>query len=148
MKNKILLVDDEPEILSTLKYLLVHEGFEVETVLDGEAAFELLSFTRFDAIVCDLIMPRLDGMGLLKRIRGMNMLLPFIFLSGHAGEKEELEVTSFGAYELIHKPHLNLIAPALQKLLHVDKEVKILQRSGEVANEFLELLHNTNKKAA
>lgn len=148
MKNKILLVDDEPEILNTLGFLLAHEGYEIETASNGEEALVALADNSFKAVVCDLLMPKLDGLSLLRKVRSDNKLIPFLFLSGHAGIEEELEVTNFGAYDLVHKPHLNQIPGALSKLIQADKEVKMLQDSGVEAMEFLELLHNSNKRVA
>lgn len=145
--NKILLVDDEVEILSALSYLLKRAGYDVDSVTDGVQALEKLYTNQYVAVVCDYIMPKLDGIGLLREVRAEKNFTPFLFLSGHAGHREELEVSSLGAYELIQKPHIDKVIPGLKKLIQSHSEVKILiDHAHEDSSEFLDLLHGSHRK--
>ena len=66
---KILVVDDESNLRLVVQKELSRQGHDVETASDGEAAWESLEHEDFDVILCDINMPRLDGIGLLRRLR-------------------------------------------------------------------------------
>lgn len=147
-KQKILVVDDESEIVEVVTFLLRREGFEVITALNGiEALSKIATAGNVAAVICDLKMPKMDGLIFLKSVRETHSLLPFIFLSGHAGSEEEHEMINYGTYEVIQKPHVNRVIPAIHKLLAADQDVKSMAGSKEAA-EFLEILHSTGKKMA
>ncbi|MFP5387512.1 MAG: response regulator [Bacteriovoracia bacterium] len=145
-RPRILLIDDEKDILTLLGSFLEGEGFEVETAENGELALKKINSESFSAVVCDLKMPVMDGITLLKKIREAKNFLPFVFLSGHANLDDEHEVINYGSYELIHKPHIDKIPMTLRALLKADQEVKRLEKSGVHAIDFLEILHESNIK--
>ncbi len=66
---KLLVVDDESNLRLVVQKELTRQGHEVETASDGETAWSLLEETDFDVLLCDINMPRLDGIGLLRRMR-------------------------------------------------------------------------------
>jgi DNA-binding NtrC family response regulator len=147
-KPRILLIDDEKDILKMLGIFLEREGFSVETAENGEEAWGKIAGEHFSAVVCDLKMPVMDGLTLLKRVRTEKNYMPFIFLSGHANFDDEHEIINYGAYELIHKPNIEKVPAALRTLLKADKEVKKLEKSGIHAIDFLEILHESSIKKA
>lgn len=144
---KILIIDDEPEICSLLRYLLSREGFDAQVSVSSIEALKLLQTSKFDGVICDFAMPVMDGITLLKNIRSVKNFTPFIFLSGHASNKEELEMINLGACEVIQKPNVKQVAPALRKLLKSASELKGLEKSGGEAEEFLIMLHEAKKLA-
>lgn len=144
---KILIIDDEPEICSLLRYLLSREGFDAHVAESSLEALKLLQSSKYDGVVCDFAMPVMDGITLLKTIRSDKNFTPFIFLSGHAGNKEELEMVNLGACEVIQKPNVKLVAPALRNLLKSASELRGLEKAGEEAEEFLIMLHEAKKLA-
>ncbi len=87
--RRYLLVDDNAPFVENLAEILREDGHEVAFAHDGEAALALILGTRFDALVSDLRMPRMDGAALLERLRAVDPGLPVIFLSGD-GEVEPL----------------------------------------------------------
>ena len=147
-RPRILLIDDEKDILKTLGFYLESEGFSVETAENGKEAFDRISKEDFSAVVCDLRMPVMDGLTLLRKVRTDKNFMPFIFLSGHANLDDEHEIINYGAYELIHKPHIEKVPAALRSLLKADQEVKKLEQSGVHAIDFLEMLHESKIKKA
>jgi DNA-binding NtrC family response regulator len=149
MKSKplVLIIDDESEILEILSFILRRNGMDVVSASDGVEALKLINSRKFSGVVSDLLMPNIDGLQLLKIVRGNGNNIPFIFLSGHANALDEHDMINYGAYELIHKPDLEKVPDSLQKLFKADVEVEMLAACGDVALEFLELLHDSNKKA-
>ncbi len=102
----ILLADDNADMRAYVERLLSTSGFTVETAADGEAALEAVRRRRPDLIVSDVMMPGLDGFGLLSRIRADEKLkdVPFILLSARAGEEARLEGIRAGADDYLVKP--------------------------------------------
>ncbi|WP_197995215.1 ATP-binding protein [Neorhizobium galegae] len=102
----VLLADDNADMRAYVERLLSTSGFTVETAADGEAALNAARLRRPDLIVSDVMMPGLDGFGLLSRIRADDDLrdLPLILLSARAGEEARLEGIRAGADDYLVKP--------------------------------------------
>lgn len=130
--NKILIVDDEISIRETLKEILEYEGYQVIEATNGEDAYNLVKETNFDVVLCDIKMPKMDGMEFLEKAMEIAPGLPIIMISGHGSMDTAIEATRIGAYDFLSKP------PDLNKLLvtvrnAVDKnnlviETKVLRR--------------------
>ena len=105
MKSKILLVDDERDIVEFLQYNLVQEGFDVIIAYDGKEALSKIS-SKPDLIVLDIMMPVLDGYEVCRRIRDTKGFetTPIIFLTAKAGEYDEILGLELGASDYIQKP--------------------------------------------
>jgi two-component system response regulator ChvI len=103
MSASIALVDDDRNILSSLSIALIAEGFVTRLYSDGHAAFKALSENPPDLVVCDIKMPNLDGIELLRRLREKNDL-PFIFLTSKTDELDEALGFAMGADDYIAKP--------------------------------------------
>ncbi len=105
MKTKILLVDDEKDIVEFLQYNLEQEGFQVISAHDGKEALEKL-VERPDLIVLDVLMPKIDGFEVCKKIRSMDEFknTPVIFLTAKTAEIDEIQGLNLGADDFIQKP--------------------------------------------
>jgi len=100
--NRVLLVDDEPGILFTLKEVFVDRGYEVETARSGKEALEKLE--AIDAVVTDLSMPGMSGLELLQQIRERDESLPVVLLTAHGSERVAVNAIKAGAYDYLTKP--------------------------------------------
>ena len=124
MANKILLVDDEKDIVEFLTYNLKQEGFEVIAAYDGDEALEKVN-EKPDLIILDIMMPKLDGYEVCKRIRANPEYenIPVIFLTAKAGEIDEIFGLELGASDYIQKPisPKKLVARVKSNLRKVDK---------------------------
>jgi CheY-like chemotaxis protein len=78
MAKKTLVVEDEPASLKVLRYFLSHEGYEVVGAKDGVEALELLAQSRFDLVLSDLKMPRIDGLALARHLLSQEPLTPIV----------------------------------------------------------------------
>ncbi|MHB1687939.1 MAG: response regulator transcription factor [Ignavibacteriaceae bacterium] len=105
MKTKILLVDDERDIVEFLQYNLAQEGFDVIIAYDGKEALAKIS-EKPDLIILDIMMPILDGYEVCRRIRDIKGFenTPIIFLTAKAGEYNEILGLELGASDYIQKP--------------------------------------------
>jgi DNA-binding NtrC family response regulator len=103
---KLLVVDDEKNLLMVVQKEMSRRGHEVETASDGEAAWELLEQQDFDVLLCDINMPRLDGIALLRRLREKSQNIPeVIMLTGQATVETAIEAMKLGAYDYLTKPY-------------------------------------------
>jgi two-component system nitrogen regulation response regulator NtrX len=107
----ILVIDDEKSIRSTLKDILEHEGFTIELASNGAEAIELFSTNQFDAVLCDIKMPGMDGIEVLEKIQETGKDVPVIMISGHGTIDTAVEAIKKGAFDFIEKP------PDLNRLL-------------------------------
>ena len=104
--KRILLADDNADMRGYVERLLTQAGYRVEAVPDGLAAAERAAIAPPDLVLSDVMMPRLDGFGLLERLRGDEATadLPIILLSARAGEEESIEGLEAGADDYLVKP--------------------------------------------
>jgi two-component system response regulator AtoC len=102
---KLLVVDDESNLRLVVQKEMSRQGHEVETASDGETAWNMLEETDFDVVLCDINMPRLDGIGLLRRLREKAQNQPeVIMLTGNATVETAIDAMKLGAYDYLTKP--------------------------------------------
>lgn len=101
--NKILLVEDDVELMDMLKGYLVNDGFEVKTAQDGQAAIDKFNSEEFDLLLLDLMIPKIDGMTVLKTIREKD-LTPILIISAKDTDLDKALGLGFGADDYISKP--------------------------------------------
>jgi DNA-binding NtrC family response regulator len=115
---KILVIDDERSIRNTLKDILGLEGHKVEVAEDGEQGFTMASGTKFDAVFCDIKMPKMDGMEVLDKLRENSPETPIVMISGHGDVDTAVESIKKGAFDYIQKPlDLNRLLVTLRNAL-------------------------------
>lgn len=100
---KILVVDDEKNILDVVKAYLEKDGLDVVTAMDGESAMSMLNSETFHLVVLDLMLPKLTGEEVCRRIRASSSI-PIIMLTAKADEEERIEGISIGADDYLTKP--------------------------------------------
>ncbi|MCG6964711.1 MAG: response regulator transcription factor [Acidobacteria bacterium] len=100
----IAVVDDEANILDTVGFALRREGYLVETYAEGAAAWEVFQRTLPDLAILDIVMPRMDGLELCRRLRGRSEALPIIFLTSRDEEFDRVLGLELGADDYLCKP--------------------------------------------
>ncbi len=100
---RVLVVDDEPQIVGLLRSYLERDGFDVDEAADGEAALEATRRVRPDLVLLDLMLPRVDGREVCRRIRDMGQT-PIIMLTARDEETDKLVGLELGADDYITKP--------------------------------------------
>ncbi len=113
MIKKILLIEDEVPIRRVLSKILTEENknYILTEAEDGKSGLIEISKTNFDLVLCDIKMPKMDGIEVLKNAREKYAALPFIMLTGHGNIETAVEAMKYGAYDFIPKP------PDLNRLL-------------------------------
>jgi len=101
---KILVIDDEKVIRNTLKEILEYETHEVDIAVDAIEGLEMIQNEKYDIILCDIKMPKLDGIEALEKITEISPDTPVIMISGHGNVETAVEAIKKGAYDFIEKP--------------------------------------------
>ena len=101
--SNILIIDDEKAIRKTLSEILSYEGYKIDEAGDGEEGLKKLKEKEFDVVLCDIKMPKVDGIEFLERSREINADTPIIMISGHGTIETAVEAVKKGAYDyLLH----------------------------------------------
>lgn len=123
--NKILLVDDEPNVRETIKELLTFKDYDVKTATNGQEALDVLEYWTPDLIICDIVMPVMDGNELHEIIKENQLLspIPFIFLSAKNEADLMRKCLLDGADDFLTKPFKinELILVVIAKLQRFEK---------------------------
>lgn len=137
----LLVIDDEKTIRNTLKEILEYEGYRVDEAADGVAGLEMVKNNNYDAVLCDIKMPKMDGLELLPKILEMSPDTPVIMISGHGTIETAVEATKKGAYDFISKPpDLNRLLITLRNAVEKQNlvvETKILKRKVSKTTEII-----------
>lgn len=137
----ILLIEDEEPIRRVMVKILVDENknYQITEASHGKEGLEKLTRDNFDLILCDIKMPKMDGMEVLQQARKKNISIPFIMLTGHGNLETAVEAMKLGAYDFIPKPpDLNRLLTAVRNALQTKtlvKENKALKK--KVAEKYL-----------
>lgn len=144
--SKILIIEDEEPIRRVLVRILTDEdsSFEIHEASDGKKGLDLIKNDSYDLVLCDIKMPKVDGIELLQRTRKTNSTVPFIMLTGHGNIETAVESMKLGAYDFISKPPdlnrlINSVRNALEKK-ELIAENKILRK--KVAKKY-EIIGNS-----
>lgn len=129
---RILVIDDERSIRNTLKDILEYEKYEVDLAEDGIDGLEMASQKKYDVILCDIKMPRLDGMEVLEQLLAKDQDNTVVMISGHGTIETAVEAIKKGAYDFISKPpDINRMLITLRNALdktELVSETKVLKR--------------------
>ena len=96
-QKKILFVEDDPTLGFVVKDHLTLEGYDIEWIKDGQAAFEVFGQTPFDLCIFDVMLPKLDGFQLAKKVRQKNKNIPILFLTAKSLQEDRLHALRIGA---------------------------------------------------
>ena len=128
----ILIIDDEKSIRKTLSEILSYEGYKIDEAGDGEEGLKKFTEKTYDVVLCDIKMPKLDGIEFLDRSKMVNPDVPVIMISGHGNLDTAVEAVKKGAFDYISKPpDLNRLLITLRNALDKQSlvtETKVLKR--------------------
>ncbi len=142
---KILVIDDEKAIRNALRDILEHEKHTVEEAEDGAGGLDKAKKAKFDLVLCDIKMPKMDGLEFLHKITAHNDDLPVIMISGHGTIDTAVDALKKGAFDFIEKPpNISRILVSVRNALDrgdLVKETKVLrQKVGKVKGNGVQMI--------
>ena len=139
--SNILIIDDEKAIRKTLSEILSYEGYKIDEAGDGEEGLKRFKQKSYDVVLCDIKMPRLDGIEFLDKAREANPDVPVIMISGHGTIETAVEAVKKGAYDYISKPpDLNRLLITIRNAMdktNLVAETKVLKRKVSKVEEMI-----------
>jgi len=139
--SNILIIDDEKAIRKTLTEILSYEGYKIEEAGDGEEGLKKFREKSYDVVLCDIKMPKLDGLEFLDKARESNPDVPVIMISGHGTIETAVEAVKKGAYDYISKPpDLNRLLITIRNAMdktNLVAEAKVLKRKVSKVEEMI-----------
>lgn len=137
----ILIADDEKAIRKTLKEILEYENYKVDEAEDGQKAYDMLKEGGYDVALCDIKMPKMDGMEVLDRVKKEGVETEIIMISGHGTLETAVDAVKKGAYDFISKPpDLNRLLITVRNALEKSNlvvETKVLKRKVSKTREII-----------
>lgn len=137
----ILIIDDEKSIRKTLNEILSFEGYKIDEASDGEEGLKKFKEKNYDIVLCDIKMPKLDGIEFLEKAKEINDETPIIIISGHGNIETAVEAVKKGAYDYISKPpDLNRMLITLRNAMEKTSlvaETKVLKRRASKVQEIV-----------
>lgn len=149
--KKILLVDDEFDLLDILKIDIESLGFETITANNGQEALNIMKQVKagqiwIDAILSDINMPILNGLGFLKELRNIGLDTPFVFFSGYGDKEKTIEALRLGALDFLEKPYdPDMLLSTMKKaaelgsmMRQIESELEVLVKNSHIPEEDIE----------
>ncbi|HZF63869.1 MAG TPA: sigma-54 dependent transcriptional regulator [Chitinophagaceae bacterium] len=137
----ILIIDDEKAIRKTLSEILTFENYKVEEAPDGEEGLRKFREKVYDVVLCDIKMPKIDGLEFLQKAVETNPDVPIIMISGHGNIETAVEAVKKGAYDFIQKPpDLNRLLITIRNAMERNSlvsETRVLRRKANRVQEMI-----------
>ena len=125
---KLLIVDDEKSIRDALRDILEYEQYEVDEAKDGEEGLAMVLKTHYDVALCDIKMPKLDGLDMLLKAKEEGVITQFVMISAFGNVENAVEATKRGAFDFITKPpDLNRLLITVRNALEKSKDVEVIK---------------------
>lgn len=118
--KKILIIEDEKTLADALSIKLARLGYRIQVAIDGEDGIKLITTEKFDLILLDLIMPKIDGFGVLAALKTNKIVTPVIILTNLSQENDLRRTKEFGAVGFFIKSNTS-IATIVEQVVHVLK---------------------------
>ena len=124
--KKLLIIDDEKSIRKALREILEYEKYHVEEAVDGSEGLSMIQKGKYDIILCDIKMPKMDGIEVLDKIMQLSSDTPVIMISGHGNIETAVEAVKKGAFDFIAKPlDLNRLLVTIRNAM--DKSTLVIE---------------------
>ena len=137
----ILIIDDEKAIRKTLSEILSFEGYKIDEASDGEEGLKKFKDKTYDVVLCDIKMPKIDGIEFLQKAGESNPDIPIIMISGHGNIETAVEAVKTGAYDYISKPpDLNRLLITIRNAMdrnNLVSETKVLKKKVNKVQEMI-----------
>ncbi|AWK71145.1 DNA-binding response regulator [Rhodococcus oxybenzonivorans] len=146
VEARVLVVDDEPNILELLSVSLRFQGFEVAIASSGAAGLDTARTFRPDAVILDVMMPGMDGFGMLQRLRADGVHAPVLFLTAKDAVEDKISGLTLGADDYVTKPFsLEEVVTRLRVILRRSGKVSVEEQSARITFADIELDDDTRE---
>jgi two-component system, NtrC family, nitrogen regulation response regulator NtrX len=125
---KILVIDDEKTIRDALRDILEYEGYEVDEAKDGQEGLDMVLASLYDVALCDIKMPKMDGLDVLLKAKEEGVITQFVMVSAFGNVENAVEATKRGAFDFITKPpDLNRLLVTVRNAIEKSNDVEVIK---------------------
>jgi two-component system, NtrC family, nitrogen regulation response regulator NtrX len=125
---KILVIDDEKTIRDALRDILEYEGYEVDEAKDGQEGLDMVLASQYDVALCDIKMPKMDGLDVLLKAKEEGIITQFVMVSAFGNVENAVEATKRGAFDFITKPpDLNRLLVTVRNAIEKSNDVEVIK---------------------
>ncbi len=125
---KILVIDDEKTIRDALRDILEYEGYEVDEAKDGQEGLDMVLASLYDVALCDIKMPKMDGLDVLLKAKEEGVITQFVMVSAFGNVENAVEATKLGAFDFITKPpDLNRLLVTVRNAIEKSNDVEVIK---------------------
>ncbi len=125
---KLLVIDDEKSIRDALRDILEYEGYDVDEAKDGQEGLEMVLSTPYDVALCDIKMPKMDGLDVLLKAKEEGIVTQFVMVSAFGNVENAVEATKRGAFDFITKPpDLNRLLVTVRNAIEKSNDVEVIK---------------------
>lgn len=145
-KSRLLIAEDDTDIRELLKHFLKDSVDEIVEAENGSIALELAKQKEFDAILCDIEMPQMNGLKFLAYLRSLGQMTPFVVLTAHGDHSRALEALSLGAFDFITKDSKKkAVIESVQAALKLGKDMRTSKNDAVQASHFRKIYSDMAK---
>lgn len=143
-KGNLLIIDDEKMILSSIKELLEDVAENIYIADNGADGIKIIEQHDIHAIICDINMPQMSGVEVIKKIRSKNIETPFIFYTGFGSRDLMMEAVKYGAFDFIEKPNMLDLEAIVTRALKVGQheDPKTPEDSKKLISEYQKMIQD------
>ena len=136
-RKKVLAIDDEPIVLDSIRKILIQEGFDVTTTLNGREGIQWAMSNHFDIVLTDVRMPNVSGKIVLREIKRAKPALPVVIVTGYTSVQSAIQSLKLGAANVLEKPFspdelVQVVKAAMEKAAQSDAQNQGLINEGEI----------------
>ncbi|HLO46622.1 MAG TPA: sigma-54 dependent transcriptional regulator [Leadbetterella sp.] len=125
---KILVIDDEKTIRDALRDILEYEGYDVDEAKDGQEGLDMVLASLYDVALCDIKMPKMDGLDVLLKAKEEGVITQFVMVSAFGNVENAVEATKRGAFDFITKPpDLNRLLVTVRNAIEKSNDVEVIK---------------------
>jgi DNA-binding NtrC family response regulator len=125
---KILLIDDEKSIRDALRDILEYEGYDVDEAKDGQEGLDMVLACLYDVALCDIKMPKMDGLDVLLKAKEEGVITQFVMVSAFGNVENAVEATKRGAFDFLTKPpDLNRLLVTVRNAIEKSNDVEVIK---------------------
>lgn len=134
-RSKLLIIDDEIMLLKVLKRALEDCADDIDIAENGAVALEKMRFQKYHCVICDINMPKMNGVDLIKQVRAEKNDVPFIFYTGYGNHDLMVKALRYGAFDFLDKPNMDGLEDAVSSGIDagLNKESDKQEKAGFVS---------------
>lgn len=139
-KGNLLIIDDEVELAENIKILLMDYADKIDLAHNGQEGLDKLKSENYHCVICDINMPIMNGVEVIKQARNLNIDAPFVFYTGHGNQDLMMEVVQYGAFDFLNKPNLDGLEDVVMRGLKEGFKSDSPQSDDDFMSEYKKML--------